>query len=370
MCLMPHSFGIVTGFMPIQDNSFNHCLRRSLYSPEGCCKRKEHISETELAGDILGDIYDLFFADEVGAIMLFIFCYCLTALFSSRLNREGFSIPFFLQIACDKSSVLYQFIEEIVEICDVNSGIFSKCNKLQQWDGYCGYKHQIYYPTQATAQDLDVLCHNRDIPALISGYENERGYHALLRQIVNVAYKKNALDWKDKFNFLPVFICPEIKSSFDNIFSIDLTEFEISKEQLSLLRKRKTMLASWSVDLVMDVNKYLFPYDLREQNWGTQIRHPFSSYIGDHTNYVSQRYSELTLKNAKNVALLSYFFKGYLTVFQKSCTFPIEAEFSCFQENGKPLQQNCEKNISEFKKNGRGALPNALQGNFDSKIFK
>ena len=328
----------------------NQCLRRHLYDSKECCKRKDNVPYTEQAGEILQDIYEIFFEDEIGQAMLFIFSYCLTALFSSQLNRDKFTVPFFLQIACDKTSVLYQFIEEMIEICDVNSGLFNKCKRIKRLEGYCGYKHQIYYPTQATSYDLDILCYNKDIPVFISGYEDERYYQSLQRQIANVPYKNNTLDWKDTFNFLPIFVCPEIKTSFDNIFSIDLSEFEISQAKLSLLRKRKQILASWSVELVMDVRKYLFQYEKEdEDNANNLISHPFASYIGEYTNYISQKYPYLTLNNAKNVALLNFFYKGYLEVFLKSCTFPLEAEFVFFYDkNKKPLQLTCDKNIEKI----------------------
>ena len=71
----------------------------------------------------------------------------------------------------------------------------------------------------------------------------------------------------------------------------DLTEFEISQAKLSLLRKRKQILASWSVELVMDVRKYLFQYEKEdEDNANNLISHPFASYIGEYTNYISQKY--------------------------------------------------------------------------------
>lgn len=334
----------------------NQCLRHLLYSPQGCCKRQDKIPTTELAREILGDIYKIFISDEAGQTMLFIFCYCLVALFSTRLNQEGFSVPFFLQIACDRSSVLYQFIEEIVEICDVNSGLFDHCNNIGGWYGYCGYKHQVYYPTQAVSHDMDVLCQNKDIPVIISGHENERYYHALLRQTANVVHKKSALDWKDKFNFLPVFICQEIKSSFDNVFNMDLTEFDISKKQLALLRKRKKMLASWSVELVMESGRYLFSYDSDEKKERVKSRHLLSSYLGEYINYVSQMYPYLTLQNAKNVGFLNFFFKGYMSVFEKSCTFPLEEEFVFLKVNGVPMPQNRKINIGSLTNFSENAL--------------
>lgn len=130
----------------------NSCLR---FHPLSHCKRKSSVGNIEMATDILAEIYKIFFDEKYGEITLFIFNYCLTALFIKKLHQDGFSMPFFLQIACDRNSVLYQLIEKIVEICDVNSGLFSSCTNVDH--AHCGYIHQTYYPTQFTAKDLDDL---------------------------------------------------------------------------------------------------------------------------------------------------------------------------------------------------------------------
>ena len=326
----------------------NDCLRRFLYDPASCCKRIDKITDTELACTILASTRKIFFSNDSGLALLVIFSYCLCALFSSRLNQEGVSVPFFLQIACDKSSALYQFILELVEICDVNSGLFECCNKHEAWDGYCGYRHQVFYPTQSTNSDLENLCYNRDIPVIISGHENEHYYNSLLRQISNLPYKRNALDWKDKFNFLPIFICTEIKSSFDNVLSIDLTDTEVSRQQLDSLQDMKKTFASWCLELVMEHNRYLFSNDNSSLRDRTLIRHPFFKHISEHTNYVSQKHSYLTLKNAQNTATLDFFFKGFLTVFLKQCTFSTEEEFAYSRINGVLVNRNCTGHIASM----------------------
>lgn len=317
----------------------NSCLR---FFPSNHCKKKSSVGNTEMATDILHEIYDIFFDEEYGNITLFIFNYCLTALFIKRLHQDGFTMPFFLQIACDRNSVIYQLIEKIVEICDVNSGLFSKCTNVDH--AHCGYIHQTYYPTQFTAKDLDDLIHNnKDIPVIIAGHENERYYHALLREIVNIPTKKNALGLKDRFYFLPLFICPMIKSSFDNVFDIDLTELEVSKDYLNLLRKNEKMLASWVLDLVTESEDRLL---LQKDVYSPLNKHPFSYKIKAYINYVSQNYPDITLNNAKNVGLLNFFFKGYMRVFNRLCTFSIDEKFACFEHNGEWISQTIEKNIA------------------------
>lgn len=319
----------------------NSCLHFSLNQPYGHCKWKSTIPDVDTARDAFGKIYDIFFNDEYGQMTLLIFNYCLAALFSKKLNEEHFTIPFFLQIACDRGSILYQLIEEIVDICDVNSGLFKNCTNLDH--AYCGYKHQIHYPTQSVAKDLDDLIYNsKDIPVIIAGYENERYYNALLREIANIPNKKNILDLRDRFNILPIFICPMIKSSFDNVFDIDLTDFEVNKEYLTLLRKNKQMLASWVLDLVTNFEDRLLPH-MNEYEKG---KSPFSSSIGAYINYVSQKYPAITLNNAQNVGFLNFFFKGYMRTFNRLCTFSIDKEFACFEMDGKGIYQTREKNIS------------------------
>ncbi len=121
----------------------NPCLRRFLYDPKGHCKKAAKISNTELATNMLDAFYDIFFSDEFSQIVLLVFSYCLTSTFTSMLNKGGVSAPFFLQIAADKSSVAYQILKEIVEICDVNSGIDESCNRANSAYGKCNYIHQI-----------------------------------------------------------------------------------------------------------------------------------------------------------------------------------------------------------------------------------
>ncbi len=104
----------------------------------------------------------------------------------------------FLQIAADKSSNTYQVLKEIVEICDVNSGLDGKCNRANSIYERCRPVHQFFNPTQSTAKDIDDLIYNfNDGPVLITGYESERNYVALLREIANIPTKKKALGLRE-----------------------------------------------------------------------------------------------------------------------------------------------------------------------------
>lgn len=229
----------------------NSCLRRCLYSPKGHCKMVSKLDSMELVGEYLNKIYEIFFDEEYGSIILFIFSYCLASLFSSVLNQYGIFVPFFLQITCDRNSTLYQLITEIIEICDVNSGLLQNCNKLNRDYRYCGYTSQIYFPTTSTAKDIEELIGNfRDRPVIIAGHENERNYNALLREVANVPIKKRNLALKDRFNLMPVFVSPMIKSSFDNVFDMDLTDVEISEDYLVSVKRNKQVLAAWVLELI------------------------------------------------------------------------------------------------------------------------
>ncbi|NBI10648.1 DNA translocase FtsK [Colidextribacter sp. OB.20] len=328
----------------------NSCLLRCLHSPEGHCKKSAKLDYPELAENVLSDIWGIFFDEEneISPITLFLFSYCLASLFSSILNRDGISPPFILQIACDRASALYQLIIDIIEICDVNSGLHKDCNKNEYDYRCCGYKSQIYYPTQSAAKDIDELIHNyTDSPVLVLGYENERYYNALLREVVNIPTKKRALDLKDRFNVLPVFVCPMIKENFDNVFNIDLSDFDIDGEYLRLIRDNKQMLASWVLDLVMEMDKHTIrPIRKGTVRLSSNTRSVLLHDIGLYMNQTSQRYPALTVKNSQNIGFLNFFFKKYLGVFLRLCTFDAAEKIEYVQKNGKPLQQSKNEAIN------------------------
>lgn len=319
----------------------NPCLRSI---PSDHCKRKSSICDVESAKDIFDKLYDIFFDQEFGKITLLIFNYCLAALFSKRLNQDRFNTPYFLQIACNRGSVLYQLIQEIVEICNVNSGLLGKCSTIDNPHRSCGYTVQTYYPTQSTVKDMEnLVSNNKDVPFIIDGHENEHYYIDLLREIVNIPNKKKGLGLKDKFNALPIFVCKIIKSSFNNVFNMDLTDLDMSKKHLDLLRSNKQMLASWVLELVKDSDHYLFPH---MGEWDRHKKLPFFGEIGSYINHVEKEYPDLTLDNVKNVGFLNFFFKGYLRVFHQLCTFAFDKEFDYFESDGKPILQTKEKNIA------------------------
>ena len=336
----------------------NPCLRRFLYDPKGHCKKAAKISTTELATNMVGALYDIFFSDEFSQIVLLVFSYCLTSIFTSILNKGGVSASFFLQIAADKSSVAYQILKEIVEICDVNSGIDESCNRANSAYGKCNYIHQIYFPTQSTAKDIDnLMLHFKDCPVAIVGYENERNYTALLREVANIPAKNKALDLRERFNLLPVFVCPAIKSSFDNVFDIDLTGCEVSAKYLTLIKEKKQMLASWVLELVTSVEKYQSQEtELIDRRRIARNRSLISSMISPYINQVCQGYPNLTLDNAKNVGFLNYFFSRYIDTIRRLCTFPDNEKFEFFESDNVPPQQDIGEIVDIIKTQSEKSL--------------
>lgn len=292
----------------------NFCLGED---PTNHCKRMSSTSDQETAADQLKCLQNIFLDKEYGSITLLIFCYCLAALFSTRMNEESFPIPLYLQIACDRHSVLFQLIEEIAEICDVNSGLIYACSTAARRK--CGYRSQIYYPTQSVTNDLDVMMReNTDVPVIVDGYENLTYYNNLLRSVANITNSRTSLDLRDKFNVLPLFVCPMIKSNFGNVFDMNLTDLDISVEYLEYLRSNKQLLASHVLELVKNSSCYLFPGQNVVEIY---FANPFKEQVTKYMDIVRKQYSGLTLINAKNVGFLKFIFNGFLKVFEKSFFF-------------------------------------------------
>ena len=340
----------------------NSCLQQCVYSSKEYCKRVSRIPDTELASVQLAEVAEIFFNDDFSPITLFVFNYCIASLYSSLLNKDGVAIPYFLQVAVDKTSVAYQVLKEIMEICDVNSGLDMECKQEGFLYKRCGYVHQIFYPTQSAAKDINDLIYDfKDSPVLISGHENERNYIALLREISNISKKKRALDLKDKLNMLPVFVCSAIKSGFDNVFDIDLTGLEASGEYLKLIRKNKQMLASWVFSLVTDDDANQVCLAEEDKHRSKKTHSFIARIIARDINIASQKYDNLMVENAKNVGFLNFFFKIYLKTFQRLCTFPKNEKFVCFASNGKPLEKDIVETVDMLVAASEKSLANLHQ---------
>ena len=145
----------------------NSCLGQCLHAPREYCKRVSRISNTELASIELGKITDIFINDEFSPITLFVFNYCLASVYTSQLNKRGVAVPYYLQIAVNRTSAVYQVLKEIMEICDINSGLDTACKQEGLFSRQCGNDHRIFYPTQSVVKDIDDLVYNfKDCPVL------------------------------------------------------------------------------------------------------------------------------------------------------------------------------------------------------------
>lgn len=306
----------------------NQCLCKNHH-----CKRNYMIDNTEEATSDAFEAIDLIFLNKTyGAITTYIFGYCLAALFSSRLNKEHLRMPYFLQIACERNSNVYRLIHEIVGICDVNTNLIDNCNMDFDY-GYCDYDYVTVFPSQSADKILDALVCNRDVPVVIDGYENEKFYSALLRETANIPGKTRSLGIKDRFNVLPVFICPVISSQFKNVFSIDLSGLDVDEEYLEILQENKQRLASWALELVTYSKDYFFQrnttLDVRLRK--TEDERPFFDAINKHITRIRKEYrkhTELTQKDVANIGFLTYFLSRYMEVFKKSIRLCDGTEFT------------------------------------------
>jgi S-DNA-T family DNA segregation ATPase FtsK/SpoIIIE len=322
-------------------NLNNKCLGNYFYGRK-CCKRPPNCSNTSEAEMLLGDIYNLFFDKRYGVYVLYIFSYCLAAVFSSKLNKDRIHAPFFLQIACDRNSVLYRLIQEIVTICDVNTGIQNECTAISHTYGYCGYTiHKTQYPTSSTAKDIDDLMCNKDIPILIDGHENERQYNALLREVANIPSKRNPLGMRDKFNVLPLFVCQTIKSSFNNVIDMDLSDLEVSTEYLKLLQKSKQKLSSFVLELVKQYRSILSSHT----DDSDIMPAPLYECIRNSITFIRSKYVDITLDSANNIGFLHFFFSIFLRTIRMSFSFANEAKIVLLGRNDQPLEATAEESI-------------------------
>lgn len=303
-----------------QDDKYvlsNPCLAGH---PTDHCKMFQSYSDIKTALDRLQRLSSIFLDEKYGQTTLFLFCYCLAALFSKRLSKESFLPPYYLQISCERSSVLFQLIEEIAEICDVNSGLTDRCLTATQRS--CWHRSQIYYPSQSVKNDIDYLIsENSDVPIIVDGSENLTYYNNLLRSIANIPNSRTNLALKDKFNVLPVFVCPTIKSTFGNVFSIELADLDVSTDYLEFVRNNKQLLASCVLKFVQESDCHLF------SGVNEHIRpnhHPFKTRITNIANSVRKHYPNLSFSNAKNIGFLSFFFMGFIHAFQSAFVFPLE----------------------------------------------
>lgn len=286
----------------------NQCFNYS--HQERLCKRTDTIPEIVQVETICKAINEIFFNKNCGKIILLIFCYCIASLFCTRLNQEGFTTPFYLQIACDRDSVVYRMLHEIVEICNVNSGLPQDCPYNDEYT--CRrYVPTVYYPVQSVKKNIKYLVYNnKDSPIIVSGHESEAYYNNLLREVVNISIQRKPLGIRERFNVLPIFVCPELKSNFDNVLDIDLTNIDIEYQYINILRDNKQRLASWVLEMVINYEQYFFKDAL-----SIDRKQVFTEGIMGHISQIDKKYPGLTVENVKNIGYLMLFFEALLNVF-------------------------------------------------------
>lgn len=330
-----------------QDNKYvlsNRCLRENSASH---CKNISRIANVTDAEHVMGDISEIFLDEEYGSISTLIFSYCISALFASKLNRDHCTPPFYLQIACDRESAFYQLVEELVDMCDINSGLLDRCALLDSKYRSCHSSNHKYYPSPSLDRDLnELLRDNRDTPVIISGFESGRSYGALLRKIVNMSNKTRNLELRDRFNVIPLFMGKELVSDYDNVLSLDLTNFDIEHSYLHLVRKRKKFLASLVFELVENYEKYLLT---NEVGISSPKQQRFFRAIGSYALSVEKENSKLPLRVARNIGFLEFFFSGLMNAFSDLCAAFREEKFTVFETpNGQPAPATVRENTVRF----------------------
>lgn len=338
---------------------YNSCIRF-----DQRCRRNSGIDNSpEVTANAFKDIDRIFLHKKCGAITTYLFGYSLAALFSSLLKKQDRFVPYFLQIACKRNSNVYRLVHEIVHICDVNTGLFKNCYEFKYAE--CSHDHMTLYPSGSADKELGSILYYNDIPIIIDGYENEKLYISLLRETANILGKTKRLDLKDKFNVLPIFLCPEIQSQFQNVFSMDLTGLEIEDEYIDLILRNKQRLGSWALELVNNVESYFDAGNssayasrpdiqkiIESRKFGNKI--PLLYDLDDFMNLLRTkhvRHEKLTSKDITNVAYLIYFFLHYMKVFERSIHLSEGVKFTyrthCETHNRSELIANIVKEATD-----------------------
>ena len=271
--------------------------------------RRPFMTEISQAEEALSTFGKIFFDEEYGKITLFVFSYCLAALFRNRLTRS--LAPLYLQIACEKNTVLHSLICEIVTICDLNSGIFENCTHYSPWSCGCN-QHRTVYPLEVD-RSIEHLMPYRNTPVIVDGYgSNTHNYRALLREVSNKTNKSEI----DADGLLPIFMCREIKSTFNNFFNMDLSDVQVSDDYFDLVKENRVFLMSLVSKLSENFIESLFPMRNEEDGEDKYLKgiYPFAARIKNMVESIRGEY-DIHPKYARNVGSLKFFFQGFLSAF-------------------------------------------------------
>ena len=245
-----------------QDDTYlfsNRCLRRS---PGNNCKNNEYrrCFSWSNCQEQIGALSMLMFADgndHAGSISILVIAYCISSIFASVLNRNRQRPPMYLQIACQKDSTTYELIQELVDICDVNSGIDGGCSySISGRIKRCSHSMHKYYPG-SLKYDLNELAKEyRDSPVIVSGFENQRNYRVLMREIANMAGKVRS--FRPGFNVVPLFVSDVPYYEFDNILCLDLLNVTVNPKYLDIIMEYKDMFSSLVYAIICNYRDILF----------------------------------------------------------------------------------------------------------------
>ena len=334
---------------------FNRCI----HLDQRCRRNCGVENDADVTSRVFLDMDEIFLHKEYGAVTTYLFGYCLAALFSSLLKTQHRGIPYVLQVACSRNSNTYRLVHEIVQICDVNAGIFDQCHEFHYAE--CDHDHATIYPKGTLENALDSLLYYRDIPVVVDGYENEKLYLALLRESANIPNRNKRLDLNAKFKMLPIFLCPTLQSQFRNVFSMDLTELEIDDEYIDLISSYRQRLGSWVYELVRDAEKYFDAgnstsyLSLSETQRLVELRKyggkiPLLYDLDDNTNRLRTRYGGwpgITSKDITNTGYLAYFFSHFMKVFERSIRLSEGTQFTYRTRQGRHNPSKLVRKITD-----------------------
>ena len=334
---------------------FNRCI----HLDQRCRRNCGVENDADVTSRVFLDMDEIFLHKEYGAVTTYLFGYCLAALFSSLLKTQHRGIPYVLQVACRRNSNTYRLVHEIVQICDVNAGIFDQCHEFHYAE--CDHDHATIYPKGTLENALDSLLYYRDIPVVVDGYENEKLYLALLRETANIPNRNKRLDLNAKFKMLPIFLCPTLQSQFRNVFSMDLTELEIDDEYIDLISSYRQRLGSWVYELVRDAEKYFDAgnstsyLSLSETQRLVELRKyggkiPLLYDLDDNTNRLRTRYGGwpgITSKDITNTGYLAYFFSHFMKVFERSIRLSEGTQFTYRTRQGRHNPSKLVRKITD-----------------------
>ncbi len=289
------------------------------YCIQNKCKMKnckKLIGASEHMEKLSSDIDKILGNPKYGAITTYLFGYCIAGQFTSKLVQQKSSLPYFLQIACERNSGSYKLVNQIIEICNVNAGMLEYCNGEfgYQVCGYGDFDNFTIFPEKKLDTNLENLLNRRDILTTIEGYENKDGYKDILRAIVNMSGSKERLGNGEKLKTSPIFLCENILSEFKNVFSIDLTEMDVESEYLDLLKKNEQYFASWIFELITKPRSYFNDTDVFEKENDEYLLNGMKG----HFNKLRKKYGHLELpqNDMWNISLLTYFLVHFMRVFE------------------------------------------------------